>query len=188
MALMYVYQCRERSKECQEKRERKMKVLGKTMFSLLSIVILTLTLTYSIFIETLDLRSHFFPLLNVTVEPNRTDSPLKVYMYDLPRRFNVGMLSLQRSNETPVTWRDLPTWPRNSGLGKQHSVEYWMMASLLSEGEDPTREAIRVLDPNLADAFFVPFFSSLSFNKHGRNMTNPATEIDRQLQVRVHFV
>lgn len=185
MALMYVYQCRERSKECPEKRERKMKVLGKTMFSLLSIVILTLT--YSIFIETADLRSHFFPLLNVAAEPCRTDSPLKVYMYDLPRRFNVGMLSLQRSNETPVTWWDLPSWPRNSGLGKQHSVEYWMMASLLSEGEDPTREAIRVLDPDLADAFFVPFFSSLSFNKHGRNMTNPATEIDRQLQVRVHF-
>ncbi|KAI8526873.1 hypothetical protein RHMOL_Rhmol12G0031500 [Rhododendron molle] len=162
-----------------------MKLLGKTMFSLLSIVIITLT--YSVFIEMVDLRSHFFPLLNVPVEPCHIDSPLKVYMYDLPRRFNVGMFSLRRSNETPVTWRNLPPWPRNSGLGKQQSVEYWMMASLLSEGEDPTREAIRVLDPNLADAFFVPFFSSLSFNKHGRNMTDPATKIDRQLQVRVHF-
>lgn len=64
-------------------------------------------------------------------------------------------------------------------------MEYWMMASLLCEGEDPTREAVRVSDPDSADVFFVPFFSSLSFNTHGHNMTDPATEIDRQLQVDV---
>lgn len=58
------------------------------------------------------------------------------------------------------------------------------MGSLLyeSEGEDG-REAIKVTDPELADAFFVPFFSSLSFNTHGHNMTDPKTEIDHQLQV-----
>lgn len=45
------------------------------------------------------------------------------------------------------------------------------------------REAVRVGDPEAAEAFFVPFFSSLSFNVHGRNMTDPETEADRLLQV-----
>jgi putative arabinosyltransferase len=36
-----------------------------------------------------------------------------------------------------------------------------------------------VRDPDAADAFF----SSLSFNVHGRNMTDPDTEADRLLQV-----
>lgn len=104
-------------------------------------------------------------------------------MYDLPKRFNVAMLNRRKSGgDEPVTARNLAPWPRNSGLKKQHSVEYWMMASLLYEGNE-TREAVRVLDPGLADVFFVPFFSSLSFNTHGRNMTDPATEIDRKLQV-----
>jgi hypothetical protein len=58
------------------------------------------------------------------------------------------------------------------------------MASLLgSGGEGEEREAVRVLDPEIAEAYFVPFFSSLSFNTHGRNMTDPETEKDRQLQV-----
>ncbi|KAK9276581.1 hypothetical protein L1049_006116 [Liquidambar formosana] len=78
----------------------------------------------------------------------------------------------------------MPPWPRNSGLKKQHSVEYWMMASLLYDGDGgETREAIRVSDPVIADAFFVPFFSSQSFNTHGHNMTDPDTMIDRQLQI-----
>lgn len=61
-----------------------------------------------------------------------------------------------------------------------------MMGSLIHEGDDgrgESREAVRVFDPELADAFFVPFFSSLSFNTHGHTMTDPATEIDRKLQV-----
>ena len=58
-----------------------------------------------------------------------------------------------------------------------------MMGSLIYQGGDDHREAIRVSDPELADAFFVPFFSSLSFNSHGHNMTDPAIEVDRKLQV-----
>lgn len=151
--------------------------------------VLVLVITYSIFIGTVDLRSYFLPQLQsragaqtlCTTNPNH---PLRVYMYDLPCRFNVGMINRRSSDRTPVTVRTWPPWPRNSGLKRQHSVEYWMMGSLLyeSEGEDG-REAIKVTDPELADAFFVPFFSSLSFNTHGHNMTDPKTEIDHQLQV-----
>ncbi|KAG5520665.1 hypothetical protein RHGRI_033298 [Rhododendron griersonianum] len=122
-----------------------MKLFGKTVLSLIAVLILTLT--YAVFIGTLDVRSHFYPLLNITASApcRRNESLLRVYMYDLPRRFNVGMLDRRSSDETPVTARTLPAWPGRSGLRKQHSAEYWMMASLLCEGEDPTREAVDVL-------------------------------------------
>jgi hypothetical protein len=95
------------------------------------------------------------------------------------------MINRKIDSESPVTAKDFPRWPDNWGLKKQHSVEYWMMGSLIHEGDDDgeSREAVRVFDPELADAFFVPFFSSLSFNTHGHTMKDPATEIDRQLQV-----
>ncbi|XP_052186254.1 probable arabinosyltransferase ARAD1 isoform X2 [Diospyros lotus] len=166
-----------------------MKVFGKTVLSL--VFILVLTITYSIFIGTVDFRSHVFPLFQSlptnSTSCRRGEFPLRVYMYDLPRRFNVGMLNRRKSDQTPVTAATLPPWPANSGLKKQHSVEYWMMASLLYDGDggggEVTREAVRVSDPESADVFFVPFFSSLSFNTHGHNMTDPDTEFDRQLQV-----
>ncbi|KAI4343382.1 hypothetical protein L6164_010737 [Bauhinia variegata] len=155
-------------------------------FVLSFVFVLILLISYSIFIGTVDIRSYSFPLLKsppAARPPCASDPPLRVYMYDLPRRFNVGMLNRRSSVETPVTAHDWPPWPKNSGLKRQHSVEYWMMGSLLYEGGDYHREAIRVSDPELADAFFVPFFSSLSFNSHGHNMTDPATKIDRQLQI-----
>lgn len=142
--------------------------------------------SYSIFIGTFDIRSYFNPLSKLPVVspgPCAPEPPLRVYMYDLPRRFNVGMLNRRSTEETPVTTRDWPPWPKNSGLKRQHSVEYWMMGSLLFEGEGDYREAIRVSDPEMADVFFVPFFSSLSFNTHGHNMTDPANEIDHRLQI-----
>lgn len=143
----------------------------------------------SIYIGTVDLRSYFFPLLQSPPIPPTlcaTDRPLRVYMYDLPRKFHVGMLDRRSSEEAaPVTMENLPPWPSTSGIKRQHSVEYWLMASLLYDGAGvgEEREAVRVSDPDTADAFFVPFFSSLSFNTHGHNMTDPETEVDRQLQV-----
>lgn len=156
--------------------------------------------TVSLFVGSIDFREHVFQFLQQqqslaadspvwSSQPScRSFSPLKVYMYDLPRRFNVGMLSHRSSDtdERPVTVETLPPWPKRSGLRSQHSVEYWMMASLLYKGsgaDEEQREAVRVSDPKTADVFFVPFFSSLSFNSHGHNMTDPATEVDKQLQV-----
>ncbi|KAM6562518.1 hypothetical protein CsatB_022516 [Cannabis sativa] len=153
------------------------------------VFVILLVISYSISIGTVDLRSYFFPLLqSSSVAPSlcATNSLLRVYMYDLPRRFNVGMLNRRSLEQTPVTSRTWPPWPVNSGLKRQHSVEYWMMGSLLYEGDGEdgeVREVVRVLDPEMADAFFVPFFSSLSFNTHGHNMTDPKTRVDRQLQI-----
>uniref|UniRef100_A0A804N8I8 Exostosin GT47 domain-containing protein n=1 Tax=Zea mays TaxID=4577 RepID=A0A804N8I8_MAIZE len=92
-----------------------------------------------------------------------------------------AFLYLTSSAATRATLLDLKPFSAR----RQHSVEYWMMASLQDGGAGPERgrEAVRVRDPDAADAFFVPFFSSLSFNVHGRNMTDPDTEADRLLQV-----
>ncbi|XP_021899772.1 probable arabinosyltransferase ARAD1 isoform X4 [Carica papaya] len=151
------------------------------------VIVLFLIVAYSIYIGTVDLRPYFFPLLQSPPGPSSsclTDHPLRVYMYDLPRKFHVGMLDSRSSDVMPLTAENFPSWPSNSGIKRQHSVEYWLMASLFGDSSDgEEREAVRVLDPDFADAFFVPFFSSLSFNTHGKNMTDPETEVDRQLQV-----
>lgn len=138
-------------------------------------------------IGTLDYRPRllsFLPQLTNNATACAAASPhLRVYMYDLPPRFNVGLMNPSFPNNTPVTAENVPAWRWNDGLRKQHSVEYWMMASLLYQGDgDGDREAVRVSDPDTADVFFVPFFSSLSFNVHVRNMKDPDT-VDEQLQV-----
>lgn len=137
---------------------------------------------------TLDYKSQFLsflPQLNNAAPCRAQSPPLRVYMYDLPPRFNVGLMDPTFPDSGLVTASNLPMWRWNDGLRKQHSVEYWMMASLLYEGNDEsgsTREAVRVRDPEFADVFFVPFFSSLSFNLHVRNMAELNT-VDEQLQV-----
>lgn len=119
--------------------------------------------------------------------PPAATPPLRVFVYDLPARFHVAMMGVGAGAGPPGA--ALPAWPPSAGgIRRQHSVEYWMMASLQdgSAGPGPEaegREVVRVRDPDAADAFFVPFFSSLSFNVHGRNMTDPDTEADRLLQV-----
>ncbi|XP_078166544.1 exostosin family protein [Carex rostrata] len=132
----------------------------------------------------------FSPCLSVA---STSDRPLKVYMYDLPPRFNLAMLSpssASGSDRNTTNDPPFPPWPEGSGIKRQHSVEYWMMGSLASQEILPGDKrgdngigVVRVWNGDEADVFFVPFFSSLSFNVHGRNMTDPDTEIDRQLQV-----
>lgn len=117
----------------------------------------------------------------------KCEGPLRVYMYDIPQKFNLGMMKPGSHWELPWSERKVPQWPSRSGLKRQHSVEYWMMLYLLDsdvrKGEE--RAAVRVANPAQADVFFVPFFSSLSFNTHGVNMLDPETEKDRMLQVEI---
>ncbi|KAL1565278.1 putative arabinosyltransferase ARAD1 [Salvia divinorum] len=137
---------------------------------------------------TLDYKSqflNFIPQLTNASPCGAGSPPLRVYMYDLPPRFNVGLMGPNFPEAAPVTARNIPAWRWNDGLRRQHSVEYWMMASLLYGGDgesELTREAVRVMDPDSADVFFVPFFSSLSFNVHVRNMAQVDT-VDEKLQL-----
>ena len=52
------------------------------------------------------------------------------------------MIDRRSAAEMPVTVEEWPAWPVNWGLKKQHSVEYWMMGSLLNVGGG--REVVRV--------------------------------------------
>uniref|UniRef100_A0A7C9AXF7 Exostosin GT47 domain-containing protein n=1 Tax=Opuntia streptacantha TaxID=393608 RepID=A0A7C9AXF7_OPUST len=153
-----------------------------TTFSLAAIM----ATFFFFFIGSIDIRPRFSSFFQPGPSEPPPCLPLRVYMYDLPPKFNVGMLGSRSSDDAPVTAETLPPWSTKAGLRKQHSVEYWMMAYLLYDGREREKmklEAIRVSDPEIADVFFVPFFSSLSLSTHGRNMTDPKTEGDRQLQV-----
>ncbi|XXG41535.1 hypothetical protein AAC387_Pa01g1974 [Persea americana] len=152
--------------------------------SQVTIITLSVVILLYLFFETLDLKSHLpiftfpnYPSLSACARP----PPLRVYMYDLDRRFNFGMMNAGISGGGPPS--EVPPFPERSGIKRQHSMEYWMMASLVyGAGGVEGMEAVRVSVPEEADVFFVPFFSSLSVNIHGRNMTDPATEEDRKLQ------
>ncbi|XP_072999095.1 probable arabinosyltransferase ARAD1 [Typha latifolia] len=166
---------------------------------LISILIsLLLLIPFSLVVSTFDFRSRLLSFSLPFPSPPpcsssaasagmRRSPPLKVFMYDLPRRFNLDMLD-SAGERGPAAGGRFPAWPPGTGIKRQHSVEYWMMASLVGSGEkeeeeEEGKEVVRVWDGEKAEVFFVPFFSSLSFNVHGRNMTDPDTEIDRQLQV-----
>ncbi|KAM5550450.1 putative arabinosyltransferase ARAD1 [Rosa sericea] len=96
---------------------------------------------------------------------------LKVFMYDLPPEFHFGLLDWKPQGAT--VWPDLqskvPSYP--GGLNLQHSIEYWLTLDLLaSELPNPpnARFAIRVRNVSEADIIFVPFFSSLSYNRFSK--------------------
>lgn len=91
-------------------------------------------------------------------------------MYDLPPEFHFELLDWKASDGS-VVWPDIrtkiPSYP--GALNLQHSIEYWMILDLLSsEFSDSTesRSAIRVHNSSHADIIFVPFLSSLSYNRH----------------------
>lgn len=99
---------------------------------------------------------------------------LKVYMYDLPTEFHFGLLDWRGKRKGQI-WPDvgnldrIPSYP--GGLNLQHSVEYWLTLDLLSsnvEGVVRPCNAVRVNDASQADVFFVPFFSSVSYNRHSK--------------------
>ncbi|CAA0839417.1 exostosin family protein [Striga hermonthica] len=93
---------------------------------------------------------------------------LKVYMYDLPSEFHFDQLGWKNSGKG--VWPDIrvevPEYP--GGLNLQHSIEYWLTLDLLSsEFADNMkgRSAVRVKNAIEADVIFVPFFSSISYNR-----------------------
>lgn len=112
---------------------------------------------------------------------------LRVYMYDLPPAFHFGLLGWKGSKDE--TWpsvsnlSQIPSYP--GGLNLQHSIEYWLTLDLLSSNT-PTinRPCTAVRVPNLseADVIFVPFFSSLSYNRHSKVQGKKKISLNRLLQ------
>ncbi|KAK7396109.1 hypothetical protein VNO78_16882 [Psophocarpus tetragonolobus] len=101
---------------------------------------------------------------------------LRVFMYDLPPDFHFGLLDWKPEENANSVWPDIktisPHYP--GGLNLQHSIEYWLtmdlLASELPEAEAPSnaRSVIRVRNSSEADVIFVPFFSSLCYNRYSK--------------------
>ncbi|GMP98168.1 hypothetical protein CsSME_00046150 [Camellia sinensis var. sinensis] len=125
------------------------------------------------------------PQENNLVKCNRNNAILKVFMYDLPPEFHFELLDWKR--EGKGVWPDIrtkiPVYP--GGLNLQHSIEYWLTLDLLlSEFNHPTRarSAIRVHNSSEADVIFVPFFSSLCYNRYSRLKPHQKRSINKLLQ------
>ncbi|CAL9755493.1 unnamed protein product [Musa acuminata subsp. burmannicoides] len=121
-------------------------------------------------------------------EPERchpSKALLKVFMYDLPPEFHFGLLGWDGDGKS--VWPDIqtkiPKYP--GGLNLQHSLEYWLTLDLLSS-RFPNRSgpcsAARVEDSREADVVFVPFFSSLSYNRHSKVKPPQTVSINKLLQ------
>ncbi|KAL6989661.1 hypothetical protein U1Q18_015412 [Sarracenia purpurea var. burkii] len=100
---------------------------------------------------------------------------LKVFMYDLAPEFHFELLDWKP--EGKGVWPDIrtkvPEYP--GGLNLQHSIEYWLTLDLLSSefADTPNaRGALRVHNSSEADVIFVPFFSSLSYNRYSKAKPN----------------
>ncbi|XP_078444455.1 putative arabinosyltransferase ARAD1 [Wolffia australiana] len=112
----------------------------------------------------------FLPNFSNNSTPCRGENSglLRVFMYDLPPKFHFGLLGWK--GREGQTWPDVaagvfPSYP--GGLTLQHSAEYWLTLDLLSSHRHP-KGVIRETNSSLADIVFVPFFSSLSYNKRSK--------------------
>ena len=120
---------------------------------------------------------------------------LKVFMYDLPPEFHFGMLDQSYSSTRqiwPINISQVPRYP--GGLNLQHSIEYWLTLDLLFPSTKPKHmtcyynvATILVPNPNDADICFVPFFSSLSYNRYhgGGSLDSVNTDKNTELQERL---
>ncbi|KAF3322512.1 putative arabinosyltransferase ARAD1 [Carex littledalei] len=119
------------------------------------------------------------PLSSPYPIPTLHHPPLKVYVADLPRSFNYGLLDQFWSLSTPDSRIANPTsdpnpkpinpdpsyppYPDNP-LMQQYSAEYWLLGDLETPPDLRARDsvAVRVYDLEESDVVFVPFFATLS--------------------------
>ncbi|KAF5180318.1 Exostosin-like [Thalictrum thalictroides] len=118
-------------------------------------------------------------------DPN--EDILKIFMYDLPPEFHFGLLGWNGTGDQ--IWPDVsnvsrvPPYP--GGLNLQHSIEYWLTLDLLASNTLSVVRpcsVIRVETASQADVIFVPFFSSLSYNRHSKSQRREKKSINRMLQ------
>ena len=115
------------------------------------------------------------------------DAAVRVFMYDMPPEFHFGLLGwAPPSGDAGAVWPDVrggaaPRYP--GGLNQQHSVEYWLTLDLLASSSAVTcGVAVRAAASRDADVVFVPFFASLSYNRHSKAVPPEKVSRDRSLQ------
>ncbi|XP_075670143.1 putative arabinosyltransferase ARAD1 [Castanea sativa] len=155
-----------------------LKNTSTTITSLCSIptLFLSLTLICTLSVTLFFLFSNPQAQTQTQTQTQATLHHLKVYISDLPRSLNYGLLDTYYSSTTfdsrlpnnphhkthiPKNLK-FPPYPENP-LIKQYSAEYWIMADLMTPDNLRTNSfAKRVFDLNQADVVFVPFFATLS--------------------------
>lgn len=90
-------------------------------------------------------------------------APLRVYVYEMPRKFTYDLLRLFRDS-----YRDTTNLTSNGSpvhrLIEQHSIDYWLWADLIApESQRLLKNVIRVQQQEEADIFYVPFFTTISY-------------------------
>nr|BAK07654.1 predicted protein [Hordeum vulgare subsp. vulgare] len=90
-------------------------------------------------------------------------APLRVYVYEMPRKFTYDLLRLFRDS-----YRDTTNLTSNGSpvhrLIEQHSIDYWLWADLIApESQRLLKNVIRVERQEEADIFYVPFFTTISY-------------------------
>jgi len=113
-------------------------------------------------------------------------SVLRVFMYDLPPEFHFGLLDWKPQENANSVWPDIKGVPPHypGGLNLQHSIEYWLTMDLLAS-ELPEAEAplvMRVRNSSEADVIFVPFFSSLCYNRFSKTDPHEKRSRNKVLQ------
>ncbi|KAK4758678.1 hypothetical protein SAY87_019979 [Trapa incisa] len=108
-------------------------------------------------------------------------SPVRIYMYDLPRKFTYGVVEHHyraRGATVPPSDVDLK-YP-----GHQHMGEWYLFWDLSRFDADRVGSPVaRVSDPEEADLFYVPFFSSLSLIvNQGRPAGTALSYVDEEVQ------
>ncbi|KAM0950803.1 putative xylogalacturonan beta-1,3-xylosyltransferase [Dioscorea sansibarensis] len=96
----------------------------------------------------------------------------KIYVYDLPSRFTSGVVRSYHLARSAARGDASLKYP-----GHQHSAEWHLLTDLRNPSRRSDSPLSVTSDPNLADLFYVPFFSSLSLivNPIRPANSNPAT-------------
>ncbi|KAK4789418.1 hypothetical protein SAY86_020737 [Trapa natans] len=108
-------------------------------------------------------------------------SPVRIYMYDLPRKFTYGVVEHHyRAREATVP----PSDAELKYPGHQHMAEWYLFWDLNRPDVDRVGSSVvRVSDPDEADLFYVPFFSSLSLIvNQGRPPSTALSYVDEEVQ------
>ncbi|CAA7038508.1 unnamed protein product [Microthlaspi erraticum] len=89
--------------------------------------------------------------------------PVKVYVYEMPRKFTYDLLWLFHNS-----YKETSNLTSNGSpvhrLIEQHSIDYWLWADLIApESERRLKSVVRVHQQQDADIFYVPFFTTISF-------------------------
>lgn len=91
------------------------------------------------------------------------NSPIRVYVYDMPAKFTYDLLWLFHDS-----YKETNNLTSNGSpvhrLIEQHSIDYWLWADLIApESERLLKNVVRVHKQEVADLFYIPFFTTISF-------------------------